>query len=94
MLADVEDAYGTGSRAEVRGMRVCGKTGTAEVKQGNRLVRKDTWFVSYAPYNSPRYAVVVLVENGRSGGISCAPVAKKIYEKLLSIEVEQWRAEL
>lgn len=89
MLADVEDREGTGSKAAINGLRICGKTGTAEVKKSGKLVRKDTWFISYAPYENPRYAVVVLVEGGGSGGGTCAPVARKIYQGLLSIESKQ-----
>ncbi|MCF7669881.1 MAG: hypothetical protein K9N48_08925, partial [Verrucomicrobia bacterium] len=86
MLADVEDSDGTGRHAAVDGMRICGKTGTAQVKRGGRLVRYDTWFVSFAPLESPRYVVVVLVEGGASGGTTCAPVAGRIYEEILKIE--------
>ena len=85
MLADVEASEGSGNKAHVPGFRVCGKTGTAEVKRriGDRLVETyNTWFVSYAPYEAPRYAVVVLVEDGESGRTTAAPVAKKIYETL------------
>lgn len=91
MLGDVEDPEGTGKSARVKGMRVCGKTGTAEVKKGNTLVRKDTWFISYAPYERPLYAVVVLVEGGGSGGRTCAPVARQVYEKIHAIEMGQWK---
>jgi len=87
MLADVEDRQeGTGYRAFVAGFRVCGKTGTAENKQGGRLVSKDTWFVSFAPYESPRYVVVVLVKGGGGGGVTCAPVAQKIYQAIQKLE--------
>jgi cell division protein FtsI/penicillin-binding protein 2 len=41
-----------------------------------------TWIASYAPFENPRYAVVVMVESGISGGGTCAPVAQQIYEKL------------
>jgi penicillin-binding protein 2 len=81
MLADVEDPAGTGTRARVDGFRVCGKTGTAEVWKG-----KDkhyvVWFASFAPFDNPRYAVVVMVDHGASGGATCAPVAAKIYQAL------------
>ena len=82
MLADVEDPRGTGRRSAVPGMRVCGKTGTAEVKQGHQRVDQITWFVSFAPYEDPRYTVVVMIESGVSGGSSCAPVAEQIYRFL------------
>jgi penicillin-binding protein 2 len=81
MLADVEDPLGTGHGARVPDFRVCGKTGTAQVERG---AQNDhfTWFASYGPFEDPRYAVVVMVESGASGGGTCAPVARRIYEKL------------
>lgn len=82
MLADVEEEEGTGREAAVLGMRVCGKTGTAEVKRGRVLLDKITWFVAFAPYESPRYAVVVVVESGGSGGRTCAPVARQIFQAI------------
>lgn len=82
MLADVEEPDATGRRAAVPGYRIGGKTGTAEVKQGRRLVDKITWFVAFGPYEQPRYAVVVMVESGASGGYTCAPVAAQIFKAL------------
>ena len=58
-----------------------GKTGTAEIK-GNGIRDKVTWFASFAPFESPRYAVVVMVESGASGGKTCGPVARAIHEHL------------
>jgi len=82
MRDDVASDEGTGKGARVKDFAVCGKTGTAEVKAGNRLVDKITWFASFAPFESPRYAIVVMVESGGSGGRTCAPVAQRIYEHL------------
>jgi penicillin-binding protein 2 len=45
-----------------------------------------TWFDSYAPYEDPRYVVVVMVEDGASGGGTCGPVAEKIYAAILKEE--------
>ncbi|HOX04260.1 MAG TPA: penicillin-binding transpeptidase domain-containing protein [Candidatus Paceibacterota bacterium] len=88
MLADVEDPDGTGRHASVIGMRVCGKTGTAEVALNGGGKRLDTWFVSFAPFEKPRYAVVVVVEGGASGGGTCAPVARSIYQALRQLEIQ------
>ncbi len=82
MRDDVALDDGTGRAARVAGYAVCGKTGTAEVKSGRKLVDRITWFASFAPFESPRYAVVVMVESGGSGGRTCAPVARRIYEHL------------
>ena len=82
MLADVEDSDGTGRAAAVPGMRICGKTGTAQVKnEHSQILGHTTWFISFAPYEEPRYVVVVMVEvEARgSGGVTCAPIAKNVY---------------
>jgi penicillin-binding protein 2 len=66
---------------------VAGKTGTAEVKSPTPTSpHRITWFDSYGPYENPRYAVVVMVEDGSFGGPTCAPVARKIYQALIKRE--------
>lgn len=82
MVADVEDREGTGREAAVEGYRIGGKTGTAEVTRGRVLVDKVTWFVAFGPYESPRYAVAVMVESGGSGGRTSAPVARQVFQAL------------
>ena len=69
------------------GLHICGKTGTAQVQdERNVKTGQTTWFASFAPYKSPRYAVVVMVEDGISGGTSCSPVAGKIYKAIIERE--------
>jgi penicillin-binding protein 2 len=87
MLADVQDGDGTGKAAAIPGFTICGKTGTAQVSNAkNEIVDHTTWFVSFAPYENPRYAVVVMVEGGSSGGGDCAPIARNIYQAILDRE--------
>ncbi len=90
MLGETEDLIeGTGTSARVPGLLICGKTGTAQVPE-SRLRAKgwNYWFASFAPYESPRYAVVVMVESEArgSGGGTCAPIAHDIYETILNKE--------
>jgi penicillin-binding protein 2 len=72
-MRDVVNAPdGTGRRAMVPSVVVAAKTGTAEYgPKGAGL--KMTWMMAFAPYEDPRYAVVVLVEDGVSGGTTAAP---------------------
>ena len=89
MLAETEDPEGTGRAAVVPGLRVCGKTGTAQVKnEQGQSTGWHYWFASFAPYENPRYAVVVMVqsENRGSGTIVCVPIAHDIYEAILRSE--------
>ncbi|HUA37412.1 MAG TPA: penicillin-binding transpeptidase domain-containing protein [Candidatus Sulfopaludibacter sp.] len=84
MLAETEDPEGTGHAAVVPGLRICGKTGTAQVmNEHNQEIDRTTWFASFAPYENPRYAIVVMVESGTYGGPTCAPIAHDIYEEIL-----------
>jgi penicillin-binding protein 2 len=89
MLADVNSSEGTGQKAAVDGLKICAKTGTAEVQDAhNHDIGQNFWFASYAPYEHPKYAVVVMVEGGLhgSGGLDCAPIAHDIYETILQKE--------
>src|SRR5688572_27052661 len=55
MLADVEDPAGSGNDAAVAGLHIGGKTGTAEVTEGVKVVDHIVWFVSYAPIEQPKH---------------------------------------
>jgi penicillin-binding protein 2 len=71
----------------VPGLHICGKTGTAQVEdEHNRVIDHTMWFASFAPDENPKYAVVVMVESGISGGVTCAPIAHDIYEEILKKE--------
>ena len=86
MRDEVEEG-GTGARAMVPGLQICGKTGTAQItNEKNKEVDTTTWFASFAPYGHPRYAVIVMIESGSFGSVTCAPIAAKIYEAILKAE--------
>ncbi|CAO5172829.1 Peptidoglycan D,D-transpeptidase PbpA [Frankia sp. AiPs1] len=75
---------GTGTKAQIDGVTVAGKTGTAE--HGDD-VPPHAWFVGFAPADSPRVAVAVIVEDGGgevgTGGAIAAPVAKQVMQAAL-----------
>ena len=70
---------GTGYAARVAGVRVAGKTGTAQ----NPPHADHAWFVGYAPFENPKIAVSVSFENGGFGGTAAAPVAAAIMRQYL-----------
>ena len=63
MLAVVNDPQGTGTAAQIPGVQVAGKTGTAETATGEK---PHVWFIAFAPADHPKYAIAVLVEHGGS----------------------------
>jgi penicillin-binding protein A len=72
---------GTGTAAQIPGIRVAGKTGTAET--GANHVN-TTWFICFAPIENPKVAVAVVLERqSATGGTTAAPIAKSIMEALI-----------
>jgi penicillin-binding protein A len=73
---------GTGVLAQIPGVTIAGKTGTAETSNGGM---PHAWFVCFAPAVHPRVAVVVMVEHGGEGAYVAAPLAKQILEAALPL---------
>jgi penicillin-binding protein A len=73
---------GTGTAAQIPGIAVAGKTGTAETGVGDIYT---AWFIAFAPADHPKVAIAVVVENqpGGFGGKVSAPIAKDVMEALL-----------
>ncbi len=81
---------GTGKKAFLP-CGVAGKTGTAtkwrtDKTTGKKIEDHHTWFVAFAPYDNPKIAVCVVIANGKSGGGTAAPVAKRVIERALGLE--------
>jgi peptidoglycan glycosyltransferase len=65
----------TGNAAQIAGVKVAGKTGTAEVGGGQP---DNAWFIAFAPAQRPKLAVGVLVVGGGAGGDAAAPIARDV----------------
>ncbi len=84
---------GTGWRAQIPGISVCGKTGSAQVvahavlarHAGTEAYLPHGWFIAFAPQERPRIALAVLVEHGGSGGEAAAPVAHEILARFFGV---------
>ena len=92
----VEERGGTAWRARVHGIKVGGKTGTAQVVSmrwvenlsENEIPehhRDHSWFAGIYPADNPRYTIVVMLEHGGSGGRSSAPVAGSLIKYMLEL---------
>jgi penicillin-binding protein A len=77
---------GSGKRAQIDGVAVAGKSGTAQHGEGRRA---HAWFISFAPADDPQIAVAVIAEDGgvvgneAGGGVVAAPIARKMMEARL-----------
>ena len=91
MFDAVNTQQGTAKRARSNVVDIAGKTGTSQVvgrRRGQALSQEDreealrphSLFAAFAPRDDPEISVMVLVEHGRSGGETAAPIAKRIIE--------------
>jgi penicillin-binding protein 2 len=82
---------GTATLGGIEGVRIAGKTGTAQVRDIDRAryagekvkdfrERDHAWFAAFAPIDDPKLVVVVFLEHGGTGGKDAAPVARRILE--------------
>jgi penicillin-binding protein 2 len=78
---------GTASIANIPGIRMCGKTGTAQNPHGP----DHSTFVAFAPRNNPAIAIAVYVENGKFGNLYAAPIASLMVEKYINDSIQPSR---
>jgi penicillin-binding protein 2 len=75
----VVNGEGTATHLRWSNYKISGKTGTAQNPQGE----DHAWFIAFAPFDNPKIAVAVMVENVGFGGTHAAPIAKKVIEAYL-----------
>lgn len=88
MWRAVNSGYGSGgtaSIAAVKGLDICGKTGTAQNPRG----ADNSVFICFAPKDNPKIAVAAYVENGGFGATWAAPIASLLVEKYLNGEISR-----
>lgn len=93
MYRAVNSGYGSGgtaSVAAVKGLDICGKTGTAQNPHGH----DHSVFICFAPMDNPRIAVAAYVENGGFGATWAAPIASLLTEMYLNREIGPGRKAL
>lgn len=80
---------GTATRTRVPGVLIAGKTGSAQYKEkvdGEVVGKVYAWMITFAPYDRPRYAVAMVVEDGVSGGRTIGPRLHELYTKIFEYE--------
>jgi penicillin-binding protein 2 len=83
MWLAVNKPGGTAARVKIPDIEVAGKTGTAQtIDDGKKS--NNSWVICFGPYDKPKYAVCVLVQNGGSGGKVCGPLAHLILRGLFA----------
>lgn len=76
---------GTARNAAIQGVTLAGKTGTAEFG-AKEEGRKHAWMMAFAPYDEPRYAVALMVDEGISGGQTAAPKVRQFLSEVLELK--------
>ncbi|MGB5895529.1 MAG: penicillin-binding protein 2 [Ignavibacteriaceae bacterium] len=76
----VVNGKGTATHLRYGEYEISGKTGTAQNPHGE----DHAWFIAFAPFDDPKIAIAVLVENVGFGGTHAAPIAKKVIEAYLN----------
>jgi peptidoglycan glycosyltransferase len=74
---------GSGARAQIDGVRIAGKTGTAEVGKG---LPTNAWFIAFAPADNPTVAMAIMIEGGGVGGQVAAPAARPVLQAALKAQ--------
>ena len=77
MIMVVNDPEGTGRKAKVDGVKIAGKTGTAQTGQG----LTHAWFIGFSSWEEPKLSIVVFIEYGGMGGYAAAEIAGPIFKK-------------
>ena len=99
MFGSTNEVMGTSYRSRINDPKYqfAGKTGTAQVKRITKQVREldlktfeipyedrdHALYIAFGPYKNPRYALSILVEHGGNGSTTAAPMAKKLFKKII-----------
>lgn len=85
MWMSVNVPGGTSGKVKMPHMEVAAKSGTAQTTDNGKK-SNNSWIISFAPYDNPKYAVCVLAQNAGSGGGVCGPLVHLIYRGLFAEE--------
>lgn len=85
MRMAVNEAGGTAGKVRMDDVVIAAKTGTAQTVDNGKK-SNNSWVISFAPFDEPRYAVVIMSQAAGSGGAVCGPLTKIVYSGLFAKE--------
>ena len=83
MRMSTNDPGGTSGKAKLTDIVIASKSGTAQTTDNGKK-SNNSWIMSFAPYENPKYAICILVQNGGSGGGVCGPLVNLVFRGLFA----------
>jgi penicillin-binding protein 2 len=83
MWMSTNEIGGTSGKVKIPGIAIASKSGTAQTTDNGKK-SNNAWVMSFAPYDNPKYAICILVQNGGSGGGVCGPLVNLVYRGLFA----------
>lgn len=83
MFMAANEPGGTARRAAIPNYKIAAKTGTTQTTDMGRQ-SNNSWMISFAPFDEPKYAIAMIVQNGGSGGAVCGPLTQLIFRGLIA----------
>ena len=83
MRMSTNDPGGTSGKAKLTDIVIASKSGTAQTTDNGKK-SNNSWVMSFAPYDNPKYAICILVQNGGSGGGVCGPLVNLVFRGLFA----------
>ncbi len=83
MWMSANEAGGTTGKVKIPKVSIAAKSGTAQTIDNGKK-SNNSWIITFAPYENPKYAICILVQNGGSGGGVCGPLANLVYRGIFA----------
>ena len=93
MRMSTNDSGGTSGKVKLTNIVAASKSGTAQVTEFGK-VSNNSWIMTFAPYENPKYAICILVQHGASGGGVCGPLANLVFRGLFARDLKGIRLPL
>jgi penicillin-binding protein 2 len=85
MFMAANESGGTAGKVRMDDYEICAKSGTAQTTDNGKK-SNNSWIMSFAPYDEPRYAVVIMAQAAGSGGGVCGPLVNMVYTGIFAQE--------